>query len=313
MAQFLFYAGSGIDRSAELRRDEGLIDAILADPATLVVPLWRSLCAVASSHEARPVALPAADLRALVERADELVFLGRRDGAARVALDLSAIAEDEVRSALGGDLRDLRLFGAMLDPEDASLLAYARAILHWHRQHRFCGACGAPTRSEVAGHVRRCTACHSEHFPRTDPAVIMLVEDPGGDRCLLARQSRWPPGMVSTLAGFLEPGESLEEAVAREVREEAGVAVREIRYQASQPWPFPCSIMLGFRARAASTELAIDHTELEHADWFSRADVRNFQEADFANWQPPTPGTWLLPPRDSIARWLIERWLEDVA
>ena len=186
------------------------------------------------------------------------------------------------------------------------MLAYARAILHWHRQHRFCGVCGQPTRSEIAGHVRRCTACNVEHFPRTDPAVIMLVEH--GDRCLLARQSRWPPGMVSTLAGFVEPGESLEEAVTREVREESAIVVGDVRYMGSQPWPFPCSIMLGFRATAVSTEIHLDREELAHAQWFTREEIARFKEIDFSRFEAPEPGNWMLPPHDSIARWLIDGW-----
>jgi NAD+ diphosphatase len=303
----LFYAGSGLDRAAHQRRDAGWLGARLADDATRLFPLWRSLHVIVQEDVPRPLALEIRASRALVERAAEVVFLGERSGVAHFALDLSALEENEVRSATGADLGDLRFFGSLLDAEEAGLLAYARAILHWHGQHRFCGACGQPTRSEAGGHVRRCIACSIEHFPRTDPAVIMLVTD--GDRCLLGRQSRWPPGMVSTLAGFVEPGESLEEAVTREVREETGIAVRDVVYQGSQPWPFPCSVMLGFRAVAETTEITVDSTELEHAAWFTRAEVRDFRELDFRRFEAPPPGTWLLPPRDSIARWLIDGWL----
>ena len=308
---FLFYAGSGLDRAAHLRRDAAWLEARLGDPRTRLFPLWKSLHVVVQESVPRPLSFQIEASRSLLDRAGELVFLGERGGVAHFAVDLSPIAEEEVRAYSGADLGDLRFFGSLLEAEEAGLLAYARAILHWHRQHRFCGACGQPTRSEAAGHVRRCTdpACAIEHFPRTDPAVIMLVTD--GDRCLLARQSRWPAGMVSTLAGFVEPGESLEEAVTREVREESGIVVRDAVYRASQPWPFPCSIMLGFQAIAETTEIQVDGTELEHAAWFTREEVRAFGEIDFRNFQAPPPGSWLLPPRDSIARWLIDGWLAE--
>ena len=310
MGTFLFYSGSGLDRAGHLRRDAAWLDARLRDPATRLLPVWRGLHVVARESVPRPLAFAAEPARALLEAAEDLVFLGQRSGAAHFAVDLSRLAEAEVRERTGADLGDLRLFGSLLAAEEAGLLAYARAILHWHRQHRYCGACGRSTVSEAAGHVRRCSdaACAIEHFPRTDPAVIMLVVD--GDRCLLGRQSRWPPGMVSTLAGFVEPGESLEEAVAREVLEEVGVVVGEVRYRGSQPWPFPCSIMLGFRADAATTGITIDGAELEQAAWYTRDEVREFGEADFRNFQAPARGGFLLPPRDSIARWLIDGWME---
>ena len=308
MASFLFYAGSGLDRGALLRRDAAWLESSVHATSTQLLFVWRSQHVILPESPPRPLTLAAAEDRGLLARASDLVFLGQRDGTAHFAVDLSDLEEEEIRRETGGDLRDLRFFGSILPPEEAGMLAYARAILHWHKQHRFCGACGRATRSEVAGHVRRCTdaACNLEHFPRTDPAVIMLVED--GDRCLLARQSRWPPGMVSTLAGFVEPGESLEEAVAREVREESGIAVRDVRYLGSQPWPFPCSIMLGFRATAVSTEIHLDGDELEHAQWFTREEISRFKEINFARFETPEPGSWMLPPRDSIARWLIDGW-----
>jgi len=311
VANFLFYAGSGLDRAAHMRRDQTWLEERLRDDTTMLLPVWRSLHVIIRENVPRPLTLRATENAELLQRASDVVFLGQRGGAVHLALDLSDVAEEELRSQTGGEISDLRLFGSLLGAEEAGVLAYARAILHWHRQHRFCGACGQPTRTEAAGHVRRCTdsACNLEHFPRTDPAVIMLVRD--GDRCLLGRQARWPPGMVSTIAGFVEPGESLEEAVAREVHEETGVLVRDAIYLGSQPWPFPCSIMLGFHAVAASTEIHVDREELEHAAWFSRDEISRFAEANFARFEPPPPGSWFLPPRDSIARWLINRFLEE--
>jgi NAD+ diphosphatase len=174
--------------------------------------------------------------------------------------------------------------------------------MHWHARHHFCGVCGYPTQSAEAGHVRRCTnpTCGASHFPRTDPAVIMLVHD-GGDRVILGRQAQWPPGMHSVLAGFVEPGENLEEAVTREVAEEVGIAVTDVRYQSSQPWPFPASIMLGFTARALATDLQLSDDELETARWYTRAELRASPESE----------SFRLPRRDSIARRLVEDWLAD--
>src|SRR5262249_20102950 len=163
------------DRAALLRRDAAWLEANTRAPHSRFLLLWRSQHVILLESPPRPLSLPAADDRGLLARAGDLVFLGQRDGTSHFAIDLSALEEDEVRQHTGGDLRDLRFFGSLLPPEEAAMLAYARAILHWHQQHRFCGACGQPTRSENAGHVRRCTDCNLEHFPRTDPAVIMLV------------------------------------------------------------------------------------------------------------------------------------------
>ncbi|HEY9549977.1 MAG TPA: NAD(+) diphosphatase, partial [Kiloniellaceae bacterium] len=203
-----------------------------------------------------------------------------------------------------GSFQDLRAVGPIMRREEGALLAYARGLAHWHSRHGFCGLCGAPTASEKGGHQRRCTSadCNAVHFPRTDPAVIMLVHD-GGERCLLGRQAFWTPGMHSTLAGFVEPGESLEEAVAREIWEEVGLKlpVEEVEYHSSQPWPFPSSIMLGFYARADYRQVELGPDELESARWYSRAELRNSPENE----------TFKLPRRDSIARRLIEDWLAE--
>ena len=186
----------------------------------------------------------------------------------------------------------------MLGQREDSLLAYARAVVTWSRRHRFCGTCGAPTEPRQGGHVRRCAseACREDHFPRTDPAIIVLVTD--GDRCLLGRKDIWPEGVYSTLAGFVEPGESLSEAVVREVREESGIEVGSIRYRSSQPWPFPASLMLGFRAERVGGELSVASQELADARWFERSDFARRREIGLR-----------LPGRVSISRRLIEDWL----
>jgi NAD+ diphosphatase len=192
----------------------------------------------------------------------------------------------------------LREIGADLGDLDAGLLAQAIGIVEWHERNRFSPLSGAATTIERAGWVQRDPETGAEVFPRTDPAVIMLVHD-GGDRCVLGRQAVWPPGRFSILAGFVEPGESAEGAVVREVAEEVGITVTDVRYVSSQPWPFPQSLMLGFVARAVDLELRIDHDEIEEARWFSRDELRS------------GAGPRALPPAVSIARHIIDRWVQD--
>jgi NAD+ diphosphatase len=236
------------------------------------------------------------------------VLLGIEGECAYFAIDLSAMEAplEAVRAAPGllskgpSAFIDLRRVGPLLPRQDGSLLAFARGMSYWHQRHRFCGVCGSPTKSEEAGHVRRCTdkACDAVHFPRTDPAVIMLVHQ-GRERCLLGRQAAWPQGMHSTLAGFVEPGECLEEAVAREVYEETRIEVTSVTYHSSQPWPFPASLMLGFHAEAKTTDITVDKIELEAAQWYERSWLLAHQDDE----------NFRLPRKDSIARRLLEDWL----
>jgi NAD+ diphosphatase len=299
-----FYAGVPLDRADRLRADAERLAAVLADPQSRVVPLWRSQHLIAA--EADAVVLRRAELDGLLEVRGETIFLGLRGEVAYLAIDFSHLDEPAIGplTAGRGSFQDLRAVGPIMRREDSALLAYARGLAHWHARHGFCGVCGTPTESERGGHQRRCTnaACNAVHFPRTDPAVIMLVHD-GAGHCLLGRQPSWPPGMHSTLAGFVEPGESLEEAVARAVREEVGleVPVAEVTYHSSQPWPFPSSIMLGFRARADYAAPRLGPDELESACWYSRAELR----------RSPEDERFKLPRRDSIARRLVEDWLEE--
>jgi NAD+ diphosphatase len=297
------YAAAGFDRATHRRRDQPWLSRARAHAEARLVPVWRSRSLVRLGEP------PQALLPRLAELAleGELHFLGERGGAAVFALDLSHLEEEgagalAAQLAPGAEFVDLRRVGAMLPHDEGALLAYARGLLHWHERHRFCGVCGAPTIAEDAGHVRRCTdaSCAAQHFPRTDPATIMLVSD--GDSCLLGRKSLWNPGMYSTLAGFLEPGESLEDAVRREVMEEVGVRVGAVRYHSSQPWPFPASLMVGFHAQALTRDITLDREELEDARWFSRAEILRFAEQGMS-----------LPRPDAIARRLIEAWLEGRA
>jgi len=303
----LLYTGCALDRAADQRRDPAWVAERLRDPQSLIVPVWRDRNLIIPGDPPAAAAIAGSGAQDIVSLAAQVAFLGVDSGArAWFAADLSALERDTVGDLHGGaQFADLRRFGAVMDRTDGSVLAYARGIMHWHGRHRFCGVCGSPTVSREGGHVRVCTDpdCGAQHFPRADPAVIMLVtrSGPDGGACLLARQSKWPTGIVSTLAGFLEPGESLEEAVIREVAEEASVAVEAARYRASQPWPFPSSLMLGFRADAAAdAEIRFDAHELEDARWFTRADIAAFPESDLK-----------LPRADSIARWLVEEWLAE--
>ncbi|MFT5176200.1 MAG: NAD+ diphosphatase [Gammaproteobacteria bacterium] len=220
--------------------------------------------------------LSAAQLPVDVHSSDGLVLLGQLDGHTCFAVPLD-LSEQEADGLQGEHARfsDLRRNAALLRPEHGALLAYSRAMLFWQRRHRFCGDCGAATRSEETGHVRACTdsACAAKIFPRTDPAIIVLTTDPSNARCLLGRQRTWVPGMYSCLAGFVEPGESLEQAVLREVHEQSGIDIASVRYRSSQPWPFPSSLMLGFRALASSVTIERGGEELEDARWFTREDL----------------------------------------
>jgi NAD+ diphosphatase len=290
------YAGGRFDRAAKGRSDDGWLREQRRQKATRVL-LISGLKVMVLDDADPPCAfwLTVGDLGAPLD--DEAIFLGAEQGVSAFALDLGGVRFPGARYV------ELRSVGGLLPSNEAGLLAYARGLVFWHQRHRHCGACGAPTRSEQGGHVRRCTACASQHFPRSDPAVIVLVthhHPERGERCLLGRSARFPGGMYSTLAGFVEPGETLEETVARELFEEAGIEVTDITYRSSQPWPFPASLMLGFRARARSDQLQIDRSELEDANWFSRAELLD-----------PISRPVRLPNRDSIARHLIESWLME--
>jgi NAD+ diphosphatase len=296
-----YFAANPIDRLASKRLDEEWLKGQLEDPSTRFIPVWDSKQLFAGEFPPQPVLLSAGEMGELLRTAETLIFLGRNEGRTYFALDLPVENAAFARDLEGlGQFHDLKRFGTLLPAPQAALLAYARALTHWHRRHRFCGDCGAPTASVDGGHRRVCTngQCGRQHFPRTDPAVITLVQS--GERCLLGRQPIWPQGFFSVIAGFVEPGESLEDAVVREILEETGIRVGEVHYHSSQPWPFPSSIMLGFTAVALDEAIRLTDQELEDARWFSRKD---FQER-------LTVGELRLPSSLSIAFRLVEDWYD---
>jgi NAD+ diphosphatase len=294
------YAGLALDRAQHRRRDEAWLKERLADAGSAILPICQGAPLILEGDRPEPVLLCGEAASVVLSLSAEWAFLGLSRDRAVFALDLAG-GEEAPDLAQWGRFIDLRQVGPLLARTDAALLAYARGLMLWHQRHRYCGACGAPTISSEGGHQRRCTneSCGHVHFPRTDPAVIMLVTS--GDKALLGRQRAWAPGMHSTLAGFVEPGESLEEAVAREVMEEVGVPVTDVEYHSSQPWPFPASIMLGFNARALDERIVIDPQEIEAAAWFSREELRHAPEDERLK----------LPRRDSIAYRLIHDWIEE--
>lgn len=289
---------AAMERASEVRVREEHLKELLEGPDSRIIPVCLDKNLVDSGDIVKAVWLNPRDL-ALHDK-ESLVFLGIVDGCPCFALDLAPGDRRLPELERRGRFQELRSIGPLLADQDASMLSYARGMCHWHRRHLFCGACGQRTASIQGGHVRQCTneECGVHHFPRTDPAIIVLVHS--GDRCLLGRKPEWPPGRYSTIAGFLEPGEAVEQAVLREVREETGITLDEVSYHSSQPWPFPGSIMLGFHAGVPEAgEIELVDGELEDARWFSRGEVEQALNRT---------GPLRLPPGISIARRLIEDW-----
>jgi len=296
-----FFAGNCLDRLWQRRADAAWIDRQLTAPETRFIPVWETKNLFTEEPEPHLLTLTCQDLQDIIPIAESITLLGARNGRSYFAIDLPSQNSLPPAGINGlGRFCDLKGVGPLLDNRNAALLAYARAITYWHSRSRYCGVCGSPTESTAGGHVRVCTnaRCKQQHFPRTDPAIIVLITH--RQHCLLGRQPVWPKGMYSTIAGFVEPGESLEEAVAREAFEETGVHVSEVHYHSSQPWPFPGSIMLGFTAEAAGRKIRRGDNELEDARWFSRAELEEALQK----------GTLRLPTRVSIAYRLIEDWYD---
>ncbi len=316
-AEQVTFGGSGLDRAAELRGDVPALAALLQESATRTIVLWQGKPLMAGDGPDRSLARLTLDHPILKEARTVPILLGREDGAARFAHDISGWVPDEDVSEVGAFIdkseqrhptlpddhgfAELRSVMTALGPRDAELAATAKAIIGWHDTHGFCARCGAQSDVTQAGWQRVCQACGGSHFPRTDPVVIMLITH--GNRVLLGRSPGWPAGMYSCLAGFVEPGESIEAAVRREVWEEAGVRVGEVRYLSSQPWPFPASLMFGCQGIALTDDITIDPVEIEDALWVSREDVMDALAGRREGLLPARKG--------AIAHFLLRNWLAD--
>lgn len=313
-AETVTFGGSGLDRAAELRGRPDELKALLESPAARILPIWRGKPLFAGTDagwlKSKHPVLSTAE--------ESPVFLGLDNGAARFAADISGWEPESGESVpqgaffdpteqrhpdLTNDHRFAELRGVMstLGARDAELVATAKALLSWHHNHRFCSRCGAPSEVAEGGWQRRCPSCAAPHFPRTDPVVIMLVTK--GNRTLVGRSPGWPDGMYSCLAGFMEPGETMEAAVRREVAEETGVRVGAVRYLASQPWPYPSSLMIGCEGVAESEEITLDPAELEDALWLTREEVARALAGDHPTIRRPRAG--------AIAGFLLANWVAD--
>jgi NAD+ diphosphatase len=296
------FAGNPLDRASDRRADAEWLAAQLASDQALALALWngRPLLEEGKDGGLQVAYLPGKMAAELSGGPERLLFLGLWKGAAVFAVDLEGQA-DPAESALQGMGRfeDLRSVALKLPAADAAIAATAKGMFEWRRRHKRCAVCGEPSRPADGGWKRVCEACEAEHFPRTDPVVIMLPYH--GDRCMLGRQEIWPKGMFSALAGFLEPGETIEEACARELAEEAGLHAVRVRYHSSQPWPYPSSLMIGLLAEVEDEEGCPDQTELSEVRWFTREEARAVLAGE-------TEGLF-VPPPSAIAHQLLKAWI----
>lgn len=306
MTSPMLYAGLTLDRAHISRRDGSVEDHMGRSGARFTL-YWRGRQLVAGTPPSVRLLDRTYGARLATATGGTCILLGEDAAGPLLALDISGMEGGEHGPEMGGTWVMLRSVGGLLPPQDAALLAYARGVLAWREKTRFCAVCGSPLLYRDSGHSAKCSAeaCGTPHFPRTDPAVIVLATDSQG-RALLGRQPIWTPGMYSCLAGFVEPGETLEDAARREVLEESGVRLRAVTYAGCQPWPFPSSLMIAFRAEAEDDEPRPDPHEIEDVRWFTREEVRTFGEAD----NPGRDGRF-LPRRDSVARALVNAWLAE--
>ncbi|HEV2364465.1 MAG TPA: NAD(+) diphosphatase [Caulobacteraceae bacterium] len=296
------FAGNPLDRASDRRSDRGWLEERLADPASLALPVWNGKPFVEGKGEKLQLAYVRADMaHELAAGAERVLFLGLWKGTAVFAVDLEGAADPAEAGLEGlGRFEDLRAIAMSLPGPEAAIAATAKSMFEWRRRHRHCAACGEISEAADGGWRRVCPSCRAEHFPRTDPVVIMLPFK--GEKCLLGRQAAWPQRMYSALAGFLEPGESIEEACARELAEEAGLRALAVRYHSTQPWPYPSSLMIGLIAEVENEDAAPDQTELDEVRWFSREEARALVAGEHADAR--APGAL------AIAHQLIKAWAE---
>ena len=299
----LGYTQSRLERAAELRPDADAMAGLAAQPNAGAYVIGGDWIAMKKGSAINDPLFTMAEARALAP-ASETVFLGLLESAPRFGHGIAPAAAEALKTRddlLVTDLRSIAVQG-LVGPEHLPPIAEAKAVLHWHLRHRFCPNCGAPTQAVSAGWKRECPQCHTEHFPRTDPVVIMLATE--GENCLLGRSPRFGPTMWSCLAGFLEPGEAIEDAVRRETREEAGILCGKVTYFSSQPWPFPTTLMIGCHAQALTREIVVDRAELEDARWFTKTEVASMLTRRH-------PEGLSTPPPVAIAHHIIRAWVEN--
>ncbi len=299
----LGYVQSRIERAAELRADDAAIARLAGEPRAGAYVIGGDLIVMKKGSALSDPLFTMDEARALGP-ASATVFLGSLEGAGRFGYGIAPAAADALKTRDGFHATDLRSIAVqgLVEPEHLPPVAEAKAVLQWHARHRFCPNCGAPTQAVLAGWRRDCAKCEAQHFPRTDPVVIMLAVD--GERCLLGRSPRFVPTMWSCLAGFVEPGEAIEDAVRRETREEAGIACGRVVYFGSQPWPFPSSLMIGCHAEAVTHDIVVDRQELEDARWFSKREIATMLMRKH-------PDGLTTPPPVAIAHHIIRAWLEN--
>lgn len=298
MEEIYCFAGNPLDRAAMRRQDAAWVAALIDDPESLVLPFVDLKPLVRDASPPQPDWRPIGEWRARIAAGAEAILLGVDERRAYFALDAGS-SEPAVEAT-----RDLRALAAEIAGGEAAILGEARSLIDWHARHRFCARCGTPSLVASGGWLRECPNCRAHHFPRVDPVVIMLAID--GERCLLGRGRRRAGARFSCLAGFMEPGETPEEAVRREILEESGVRTGRVRYLGAQPWPFPSSLMMGFLAEALSTEIAIDPSELAEARWFSREEVRAMVARSLTD--DPAPALPTLPAPLAIGHQICRRW-----
>ena len=297
------FAGNPLDRAGDLRNDPDWVEARALDPEALALVLWEGRPLLEAAEEPQLVWLPMAQARAVAQ--DRELFLGLWKGAPVFAVEVEGSIDPTAGPLRGvGEFHEMRAAAALLPGPEAAMAGEAKSLFDWRRRHGFCAACGTRTETACGGWKRACPACSTEHFPRVDPVTIMLPVYRGGaePKCLLGRQASWPEGRMSALAGFLEPGETIEEACAREVEEEAGLKVTSVRYHSSQPWPFPSQLMIGLICEVGSEDARPDQTELEAVAWLTRDEAAHVLEGTHPEIRAPA--------RIAIARTLLQAWVD---
>ena len=307
MEEIYCFAGNPLDRVSERRRDAGWIASLLEEPTTRLIPLRDLKPSIRNGGEMALEWQAVGPWREVIAGGATLAFLGIAEGCAHFVLDVTSADQPPDPAVENIDVRTL---ATLIAGPEAAILAEARSVVDWHARHRFCAQCGMPSEVASGGWARHCPRCKAHHFPRVDPVVIMLAVR--GERALLGRGHRRPGARFSCLAGYMEPGETLEDAVRREVREESGILCGRVRYLASQPWPFPSTLMMGFLAEALSEEITVDPEELVEARWFERHEIRDMVARSAAGDPDPATTVPSLPGPVAIAHQICRRWANGI-